>query len=462
MRSRLVALAILSGLGACALEPFPLPASPPQCTADAQCDDMNPCTVDTCVAGACSNTAALAGTVCGSAPFCEGPTTCDGQGACMNGAPVDVDDGNPCTTDACDPSSGAVTHTPIPLCWAPLGTVGAPLARSDHTAVWTGAQMIVFGGTVAGMPSATASGALYDPVTQMWKPTPTTGAPAPRSLHVAVWTGTKMIVWGGYGVSDYETGGGLYDPVLDAWTPMSTVGAPSGRTDCPAVWTGSVLVVWGGVSNGNPLGDGAAYDPVKDTWTALPSSGAPSPRYGHSAVMAGTQIIFWGGYDTVNWLATGQAYDPVAGAWLAATPTAGAPEYREGHGAVWTGSQMVIWGGADPNNYIATGGELDPVAGTWLTLATTSAPSPRVSPTALWTGSAMFVWGGCGGQMCDVLGDGALWTNGTSGGTWQPIPVSPVVAGRHAHAAVWTGTSALVWGGLTGTTPTNTGAMFSP
>lgn len=33
-----------------------------------------------------------------------------------------------------------------PDSWSPLSTAGAPEARTDHTAVWTGSQMVVWGG----------------------------------------------------------------------------------------------------------------------------------------------------------------------------------------------------------------------------------------------------------------------------------------------------------------------------
>ena len=53
--------------------------------------------------------------------------------------------------------------------------------------------------------------------------------------HTAVWTGTEMIVWGGYqytmdGCSqEYPEvqGGGRYDPVTDSWQPTTTDGGLS-------------------------------------------------------------------------------------------------------------------------------------------------------------------------------------------------------------------------------------------
>ena len=61
------------------------------------------------------------------------------------------------------------------------------------------------------------SGGRYDPVADRWTPTSITGAPAARTQHAAVWTGTEMIVWGGS-----PTVGGRYDPSTDTWRPVAT------------------------------------------------------------------------------------------------------------------------------------------------------------------------------------------------------------------------------------------------
>ena len=72
--------------------------------------------------------------------------------------------------------------------WTVMAVPGSPSGpRRGATAVWTGKEMIVWGG-YDGQPEAT--GARYDPVTDTWLPVSTSVAPRPRSNHVAVWTGT--------------------------------------------------------------------------------------------------------------------------------------------------------------------------------------------------------------------------------------------------------------------------------
>jgi hypothetical protein len=66
--------------------------------------------------------------------------------------------------------------------------------------------MIVWGGDQNA--SSLNTGGRYDPGTDNWTATSTSGAPDARFWHAAVWTGGEMILWGGYNrVSVFNTGG---------------------------------------------------------------------------------------------------------------------------------------------------------------------------------------------------------------------------------------------------------------
>jgi len=69
-----------------------------------------------------------------------------------------------------------------------------PGARAAHSAVWTGREMIVWGGGVDG--SFLNTGGRYLPATDTWRAASLRGAPSPRWFHAAVWTGNEMIIWG--------------------------------------------------------------------------------------------------------------------------------------------------------------------------------------------------------------------------------------------------------------------------
>src|SRR2546428_268291 len=74
------------------------------------------------------------------------------------------------------------------------------------------------------------SGGRYNPNTNAWIATSTTNAPTGRTLHTAVWTGNEMIVWGGTGNFMALNTGGRYDPVAGIWAPTSVVTVPSARS----------------------------------------------------------------------------------------------------------------------------------------------------------------------------------------------------------------------------------------
>src|ERR1700722_12956712 len=67
--------------------------------------------------------------------------------------------------------------------------------RSQDAVVWTGSQLIVWGGEIAPK-VVVGDGAAYAPDTNAWRVLP----PAPisgRVMAAAVWTGQEMIIWGG-------------------------------------------------------------------------------------------------------------------------------------------------------------------------------------------------------------------------------------------------------------------------
>ena len=129
-----------------------------------------------------------------------------------------------------------------------------PSARTVHDPVWTGSEMIVWGGYFFdGSDHFLNSGGRYNPNTNSWTATTTTNAPDGRTTHTAVWTGSDMIVWGGQAGSlgYYFNTGGRYDPAADSWTSTSTANAPDGRYHHTAVWTGNEMIVWGGILYSN-------------------------------------------------------------------------------------------------------------------------------------------------------------------------------------------------------------------
>jgi N-acetylneuraminic acid mutarotase len=155
-------------------------------------------------------------------------------------------------------------YNPSSNSWTAVTTAGVPSARFIHTAVWTGTEMIVWGGANSGT-GFLNSGGLYNPASDSWTVVATNGTPAVRGYHTAVWAGSEMIIWGGYyydGLPHYFNDGGRYDPTSNSWTTVTTAGAPAARASHTAVWTGSGMIVWGG-ENGSYFNDTFTYAPQR-------------------------------------------------------------------------------------------------------------------------------------------------------------------------------------------------------
>jgi uncharacterized delta-60 repeat protein len=370
---------------------------------------------------------------------------------------------SPSVTPAPTPAATATPmSTSTPGCgddtWTATSTINAPSARMDHTAIWTGSEMIVWGGFGGG--TALNTGGRYNPTTGSWTATSTLNAPSARALHTAVWTGSEMIVWGGY--SDEVSGGrlntgGRYNPATDIWIPISINNAPTARHSQTAIWTGGEMIVWGGYEETVSTDSGGRYHPATDTWTGTTTADVPMGRLNHTAVWTGGEMIVWGGENFgLTRLNSGGRYTASTDSWTATSVTQPA---RSGHTAVWTGSKMTVWGGFGESSLLRTGGIYDPGTNSWTASSITNAPSARYHHTAVWTGQEMIVWGG-GGAFSQLLNSGGRYDSGTD--SWTATSATNAPAGRMYHTAVWTGSEMIVWGGSLGdeTNALNTGARY--
>jgi N-acetylneuraminic acid mutarotase len=133
----------------------------------------------------------------------------------------------------------------------------------------------------------------YNPSADSWSALP---SGTTRYRHTAVWTGTEMIVWGGRDTSGNPLStGARFNPVKNAWITVTATGAPAARYEHSAVWTGSAMIIWGGYNGSTDLNTGGIYDPVADVWTSTSGSGAPGSRDSHSAVWTGSEMLLFAG-----------------------------------------------------------------------------------------------------------------------------------------------------------------------
>jgi N-acetylneuraminic acid mutarotase len=278
------------------------------------------------------------------------------------------------------------------------------------------------------------SGAVFNFATNTWSAisAPTGGATIGGDTthandfpyQTAVWTGTEMIAFGG-GKTSSSFYGGIFNPDKPAgqqWRTLSTAGAPSGLglKHHSAVWADDRMLVFGGAdtSSGTILSNTLAiFDPATNKWSAGDATGAPLARQYGTTVWTGSALLPFGGYDgrTASGMAqfgSGGIFDVRLNRWTYAYKTE-AVQGRQGHTAVWTGAEMIVFGGRPTTLLTATtlmgsAALFNPTTRSWRVLDAQNGPAKRIYHSAVWTGAYMLVTGGMleGSQ---VTGNGALF-----------------------------------------------------
>jgi N-acetylneuraminic acid mutarotase len=357
--------------------------------------------------------------------------------------------------------------------WSRLPTAPIP-GRTGQAAVWTGRQMLIWGGE-SGYQDADlrSDGAAYDAATNSWSTLPT-GPLSGRSGMAAVWTGQDMFIWGGddnnsLGSFHAAADGALYDPTTQQWrrVPASPLSA---RVYATALWTGSEVVVTGGQpaveTSQRSYTDAAAYDPTTNTWRRLPAP--PTPHRPHIesvvAVAAGRSIYAWLSWDHLTRHApmggsrSGNEssgvdvdrYDTSTGRWTQVHATGDLPTGV--HSPVWTGSEIIMPAAFQcpfscPVEYGTFGWRFSPRTNTWTAIA--RGPGNALDSQAAWTGSALLAFNNDssinGGHATAIRpGDMEVWAPNTN--RWTALPRAPYSGDTQDISAVWTGDRLLMWG----------------
>lgn len=364
-----------------------------------------------------------------------------------------------------------VTHD----AWYPLNSSDpdTPMAREQHTAVWTGTRMIIWGGTNG--TQYFNSGGVYDPATDSWSAT-SQGANCPTSRidHTAIWNQNRMFIWGGWDGSTNTNTGAKYNPATDTWVAMAVdAQTPSARHGHGVFgWTGT-FDIWGGRTATSRTQTGASYDIGDDQWRTFDiTPETPSARDGFVTVTDGINYrhVVWGGNSGSANLDDGGMLSNLS--WYEIS-SAGAPAAGFGHSGVPTGAactaypEVIIWGGFTPGttpSHSNAGARYSTIGtGAWMGGTSTAGalPSGRYDHTAVMDKArdTMIVWGGDTssdqtptGGVLDLCTDSWTATN-------ESDPARP--SGRSRHTAVWTGKSMLVWGGDRGGTALGDGGVYT-
>jgi hypothetical protein len=270
--------------------------------------------------------------------------------------------------------------------WIPTAVSNqTPSPRALHTSIWTGSSMIVWGG-IQNYKSPTLNreavnnGAIFTPNAQggTWDPISGRSSNAPKSRfhHSAIWTGKEMIVWGGCseelstGKCDtYFNDGAAFNPMTGTWRTISPVNAPDPRRQHVAVWAPSIhrMIIFGGEFESDFLRTGGLYDPENDRWDEL-NYGGPPEINSSKGVWAGDHLIVFGGNGKAEngaltfpndlWEYWPNRSPETHGQWIK-IQTRDELAGRTGHSMIWTGSEALIWGGKSRDNTFQwTGGRI--------------------------------------------------------------------------------------------------------
>lgn len=134
---------------------------------------------------------------------------------------------------------------------------------------------------------------------------------------------------------------------------------------------------------------------------------------------------------------------------------------------VWTGTSAILWGGSSTGStptYLNTGGRYNASANTWSSMSATGAPEGRGAHAAVWTGSVMVVWGGIKGTISTA--SNLLTTGGRYdpvANTWTSTSTTGAPSARYDFTSIWSGTYMVIWGGQnSGGTLLGTGGRYNP
>lgn len=208
-----------------------------------------------------------------------------------------------------------------------------PIAdRWPAAKVWTGSEIIVFGGERLGGGGAFTDGAVYNIERNEWR------LMAQTLITIGtepgwVWTGNELIVW------DAPDTAAAYDPETDTWRIVESWPL-SGSFYPRAIWTGVRII---------DIEAGLSVDP--DAGLSQPISSPPAIPDRAIPVWTGDLIVLSTG---------GPAYRPATDEWI---DTGANTLTQLSSGAAWTGSEVIAV------DYESRAARYDTATGDWQSLA---------------------------------------------------------------------------------------------
>lgn len=299
------------------------------------------------------------------------------------------------------PRSDGAVYNPAKRTWRRIATApSGVLGGGGPAAAWTGSQMVVW---VSNSPDGPAGGALYDLRRNTWRRLPK-GPLGVREQYASVWTGSELLIFGGHGGDTFATPtAAALDPRTGAWRRLQALDSIIGLgTVNGALWDGREAFV-SGILSRHRVADRPillAFSPKSGKLRQIDLSKAPvtplQRRQLDPVGRSGSELVFWAGGPSSSPVVR---YNPTTDRW---TKAAAAPcrPYRQ---IAWAGARLVVACATDRLE------SYDARTNSWS--ATKPGPSPlnsRTSSEIAWTGSDLIVWSGAAAARYNPTpGDGA-------------------------------------------------------
>ncbi len=350
-------------------------------------------------------------------------------------------------------TAGAATEQAAsPRTWQPLPP--APIAgRLDASVVWTGREMIVWGGVTRppighGQARPDSDGAAYSPTANAWR----TIARPPSGLlggggRAAAWTGHQMVLWVGNS-PEGPAGAATYDPIKNSWTrlPRGPLGV---REEYVSAWTGKELLIFGGHAGDSAAQPtAAALSPGTRSWRTLRALDVLHGLIPNGAVWDGREAFVSGRLHR-----RGASDRPILFSFSARsgllrrlnlTKAPVQPRQRSQLDPVaWTGTEVLFSTSADPLASSSGVVLYNPATGRWRK----ARRAPCALPAATYT---QIAW--IGRRLVVACASSSLQLYSPRTNSWQVIhPGRSPLNSRSSSALAWSGAELIVWSGTTRT-----------
>lgn len=182
--------------------------------------------------------------------------------------------------------------------WSATSPTNTPTGTSFGWLVDIGGRLFAWNAVrrLGGSSDLAKSAGIYDLDQNVWRPINLSGSIPIMSFNQPVWTGSKVLIWGGLNTDSGQVTNEFqaYFPAEDRWQRLSGLNAPAVRRGAHCIWTGSKFIILGGFdpSSGARFFDGGLYDPVSDSWSTIPASTLPAYAERYYAFFSGGELLF--------------------------------------------------------------------------------------------------------------------------------------------------------------------------